>query len=119
LQVTYVPPKFPVEPKTQIEALLMENKLLDSGDRESYKKLYGHLSDSDINRLLAKRRKDKEEQVMFEADLEVKKGKLMQENGLDPLGKAEGKKPEGKEVDKVDIDNKMKHSTDSSLNQKK
>jgi hypothetical protein len=118
LQITYVPPKFPVEPKTHIETITMENKILDTGDKETYRKLYPHLSEPDIAKLIKDRRKDKEDQELFETDLLIKKVKAMEANDVDPmllLGKQS--KPEGEDGPKVakpKIDNKTKHSQDSA-----
>lgn len=120
LEITYVEPKFPVDPKTQMETLIIENKILDAGDRESYKKLYPYLSEQDIDKLIKKRRKDKEEQMEFDTELSVKMGKKYTAAGLDPppeLGSTP--KPEKDEVGKVKIDNRAKHSEKSSVQPKK
>jgi hypothetical protein len=88
LEVTYVQPHFPVDPKTNIETILMENKLLDTGDRESIRKLYPHLNDIEVNKIVKERRKDKEEQALFETELQIKTAQLMQDSGLDSAGGA-------------------------------
>lgn len=123
LQITYVPPKFPVEPKTHIETITIENNLLDSGDKETYRKLYPHLGEPDINKLIKERRKDKEDQQIFEAELLVKKVQTLQAAGVDPMflmGKESkpdpitGSKPGAPKIAKPKIDNKAKHSADSA-----
>ena len=114
LEVTYVEPKFPVDPKTQMETLAMENKILDEGDRESYKKLYPHLPDADINKLIDKRRKDKTEQAEFQAELNIELAKMYKEAGLEPPAELAASKKEEPKVGKSKIDNKAKHSADSS-----
>lgn len=82
LQVTYKAPEFPVDPKTKKEDLIMEQKILDSGDILSIKKLYPHLSEQDIQKMLKARRKDKMEQAKFEAEVQVEQTKILQEAGI-------------------------------------
>jgi hypothetical protein len=125
LKVTYVKPEFPTDPKTELETLMIQNKLLDSGDRASFRKLYPHLDDIEINKLLSTRRKDKMEQSIVDAEVEVAKAKVMIQAGLDPkitntTTKTEGdnKRDEkldvgGKEPEAPKMDNRMKHSQDS------
>ncbi len=120
LEITYVEPKFPVDPKTQMETIIIENKILDSGDRESYKKMYPYLSDQDINKLIKKRRDDKAEQVTADTDLAVEMGKKFLAAGLEPppeLGSTP--KPEKDGVGGTKIDNRAKHSEKSSVQPKK
>lgn len=136
LEVTYKTPEFPVDPKTKKEDLLMEQKILDSGDTFSIKKLYPYMSDAEINQMLTKRRKDREKQMEFETELEVKKAQMLLEAGVFTLQETESagignskvsktKSMTGQppapgagstpgEVPKPKIDNRLKHSTDSS-----
>jgi hypothetical protein len=125
LEVTYKQPSFPVDPKTNIETLLMENSLLNQGDRGSYKKLYPHLSDSDIDVLIKRRREDKLEQAMFDSKIRVQTGKMLLKAGLSPSVETAGKNnPQDKKaqdteevtkkVTKPKIDNRAKQSENSS-----
>jgi hypothetical protein len=128
LSVTYKTPEFPVDPKTKKEDLIMEQKLLDTGDTHVIKKLNPHLADSDIAKLIKNRRKDKEDQAKFEAELEVQKAKILQEAGIftsqtsstASVGTSRATesntstaKPEG-DTTASKIDNRAKHSEESS-----
>lgn len=126
LEITYKIPEFPVDPKTKKEDLMMESKLLDSGDIHIISKLYPHMSEVEIKKLIKKRRKDREDQAMFEAELQTKTGQLLQDAGLDPAtGESPSdKKPGGqigakKDVTAPKIDNRAKHSEESSKQPKK
>lgn len=140
LEITYKIPEFPVDPKTKKEDLMMESKLLDSGDIHIISKLYPHMSETEIKSLIKKRRKDKEDQTIFEAELMVKAAEITSEAS----GPVDDKKhkyvkkagdsgkysyiyedDKGKEhqinrkysvddVAKPKIDNRAKHSEDSS-----
>lgn len=121
LDVTYVQPKFPVDPKTQIETIIMENKVLDEGDRLTYKKLYPYLNDEDIDVMIKQRRKDKLEQAKENAKVEVEKAKILAAAGMD-LDITSDSKVDAKggkqdkdamKITKPKIDNKAKHSEDS------
>lgn len=118
LSVTYKQPEFPVDPKTKMDTLAMENQVLDSGDRATYKKLYPHFSEEAINEYIEKRRHDKMEQAKFNASVSVEEAKIFKSAGLDPA-LAFGKQTKEKEgatskVAKPKMDNKVKHSVDSS-----
>ena len=119
LNVTYVTPKFPVDPKTEMESLAMENKLLDSGDRATFKRLYPYMSDADINKLLKQRRKDRKEQVEFEASIQIDTQKSFEEAGIKQSGIKQDIKKEGPQPEKSKIDNKAKHSENSSKQKNK
>ncbi len=99
----------------------MENKVLNSGDRESYKKLYPWMTDLEINKMIAKRRKDQQEQAEFETQLEIAAQKQCEEAGLEPKSKDKSKSStkEKDDMDEDDVsepkmDNRAKHSSDSS-----
>jgi hypothetical protein len=126
LEVTYRQPEFPVDPKTKIETLMIEQSLLDTGSRHIIKKLYPHLSEAEVNKLIKENRADKQEQTEHEADTQsVHAKKLKSELGDDVahamLGVKQEKKEDGakKKVAKSKIDNKAKHSADSSKQPKK
>lgn len=113
LEINYVEPKFPVDPKTQIETIIMENQVLDTGDRASYKKLYPWMPDTEINKMIKSRRSDKEETSMFEADMGIKVALSYEAAGIPMPGEKPAQKDDKKPT-KSKIDNKAKHSEDSS-----
>lgn len=118
LMVTYKQPEFPVDPKTKMDTLAMENIILDSGDRSTYKKLYEYMSEEAIDELIEKRRHDKMEQAKFDAEVMVAKAEEFKAAGLDPalaFGK-QTKEQDGpkSKIGKPKMDNKVKHSVDSS-----
>lgn len=153
LEITYKQPEFPVDPKTNIETLIMEGKLLDTGDIYTIRKLYPHLSDSDINKLIKERREYRKEQAIFEAELQAEIAEVQMEASLgkeessdasskqnkmkflrSELDDTTGQKvyiyenEDGKERKvksksqlkvKDSIDNKAKHSAQSSVQPKK
>ena len=124
LEVTYRQPEFPVDPKTKMETLVVENTLLDKGDRYTYKKLYPHLSDPDINKLIKERRSDKLEQAEADAKVESARATALKDELGDELAQSMmGMKPQEKKgdekVSKSKIDNKAKHSEESSKQPKK
>ncbi len=135
LEVTYKQPEFPVDPKTKKEDLLMEQKILDSGDKFAVKKLYPHLGDVEIAKIIKDRRKDRMDQAKFEAEVQVEQTKILQEAGIfttqnnssatigdtrttasstvtsQPKQDGEDKK----DAPKPKIDNRAKHSEKSSV----
>lgn len=126
LKVTYVEPKFPVDPKTEMDTIAMEGTIWDSGDTNAIKRMYPHLSESDIKKALRKRRKDKEEQVEADAMSEALRVKtLVKELGEEQAMMVLGGKSQQKEqeknakIGKAKIDNRIKHSQDSSKQPKK
>jgi len=116
LRVSYVQPEFPVDPKTNIETIMMENKLLEQGYKDAYRKLYPHLDDSEINKRIKTRRKEKLDQTVEDAKIIAAGAKEFESAGLDAAlyfgGKPQKEKEDG--VTKPKIDNKTKHSEDSS-----
>jgi len=138
LEVTYKEPSFPVDPKTKLETLVIESKLLDYGDRESYRKIYPHLSETDINKKIKQKRKDKLEQAKEDAKREVEVAKILVEGGISSAAEgssvASGRLTNKSTTDetitmapksspgsqgKVSVDNKAKHSEQSSVQKKK
>ena len=126
LKITYVEPKFPVDPKTEMDTIIMESQIWDSGDTQSIKKLYPHLSDSDIKKMFKQRRKDKEEQIVADAQAEAARVKtLTSELGEEKAKLVLGIKPESdtgtaeKKTAKAKIDNRVKHAADSSKQPKR
>src|SRR5690606_10085393 len=52
LHITYVDPQFPVDPKTRKEDIMMELKIVETGDRAAIKRLHPHMSDPEIDKLI-------------------------------------------------------------------
>ena len=116
LKITYRPPQFPTDPKTQMETIIMEQNILSTGDKIAYKKLYPHLSDADITKLIKEVRKNKMEQAKEDAKIEVAKAQIMQDAGfleLSDVGAPKADKSDEPKVSKPKIDNKAKHAEDS------
>ncbi len=129
LQVTYKTPEFPVDPKTKKEDLLMEQKILDSGDLFSIKKLYPYMSDADIKKLIVQRRADRMAQAKFEAEIQVEQSMILQEAGIftsqmttaGQIGDSKSStsssltaQPKDNGVTEPKMDNRLKQSTESS-----
>jgi len=120
LDITYKVPEFTVDPKTKKEDLMMEAKLLDTEDTHIISKLYPHMSEVEIKALVKRRRKDREDKIEFETEIQTKTGLALQANGLGPDGgpPAAGgfppKKGSDSDVPRPKIDNKAKHSEESS-----
>lgn len=112
LEITYIEPKFPVDPKTNMETIIIEQKIRESGDRQSYKQLYPWLSDADVKKAIKDTREDMQQRVQSQGEFELDVAKMFDANGLEhPLGPA---KKEDPKVGGNKIDNRAKHSEDSS-----
>lgn len=132
LKVTYRPPEFPTDPKTNMETIIMEQNILKTGDKVAYKKLYPYLSDKEIEKLVKKVRQNSLEQAEKDAELEVARAKILMEAGImkssnthsissnksskksDIILEKSEKEQEDVKISKPKIDNKAKHSEDSS-----
>jgi hypothetical protein len=112
LDITYKVPEFTVDPKTKKEDLMMEAKLLDSEDVHIIGKLYPHMSEVEIKKLITKRRKDRQDKAEFETQLQISSNISLQESGLAAPGPSS--KGEDLDVRKPKIDNRAKHSEESS-----
>ena len=125
LEITYKVPEFSVDPKTKKEDLMMEAKLLDTEDKFIINKLYPHMSDTEIDKLIKKRRKDREDKAEFDAQLQISTGLQLQDAGFDPDGSVVlnsgqgGSSSSGLNPTKSKIDNKAKQSEGSSIQPKK
>jgi hypothetical protein len=133
LEITYVEPKFPVDPQVKMNTIILEQKIVESGDREAIGKLYPHLKDPEIDDLIKDNRDDRIEKAKFEAKVDVEKAKILAKAGIvdakssdkSTFEKSESTseiKMEGKAesyAEKPKIDNRVKHSEDSSKQQKK
>jgi len=133
LEITYRDPEFPVDPKVKKEDLIMEQSILDTGDRHAIKKLYPHMSDVEIDKLIKDRQKDRLAEAKFQAKMEVEKVKILEEAGIfteqssatSSIGTSRTSKAstvtaqpkqdgKGGDVAKPKIDNRAKQATDSS-----
>ena len=139
LKITYIEPKFPTDPKTEKEDLMMEMNLLDTEDSHIISKLYPHFSLSDIKKLIRKRREDKVKKTLDDAHLQALVEGILPDKEEDPKSKKKhkyvtktgtpgtrtyvyddpvsGKQKEVHErgVTKPKIDNKAKHAEASSI----
>lgn len=114
LDITYRIPEFSVDPKTKKEDLMMEAKLLDTEDTHIIGKLYPHMSESEIQKLIKQRRKDRKDKAEFDTEIQAETGLTLQEHGLGPEGAPTPPEAGGMKVPKPKIDNKAKHSEESS-----
>lgn len=112
LEVTYREPEFPVDPKTRKEDLIMEAKILESGNKHIIGKLYPHLSESEVEKLVEKVRKDMKEQMVYLAEVGTETAEMYTSKGLNPPDTSPIK--EDKETSGVKVDNRAKHSENSS-----
>lgn len=82
LKITYKTPEFPTDPKTKMETIIMEQNILHTGDKVAYKKLYPHLSDKEIDKLVEQVRENKLEQAIKDSEVEVARAKILIEAGI-------------------------------------
>lgn len=113
LEITYKVPEFAIDPKTKKEDLLMEAKLLDTEDSHIIGKLYPYMSDIEIQKLIKRRRTDRQNKAEFDAELQVSTGLTMQEHGLGADGSPQPPDSVGK-IPGSKMDNRAKHSEESS-----
>lgn len=135
LEIDYVEPEFPVDPKTKVEQLILEKQILESGDRHSLQQLYKHKDSTELTKMIKDYRKDRLETAIFEAELKVTQAKILISAGIvdsetssktdigkqsSSISKSSKFTIEGMEdgdevtVSKPSIDNKVKHSQDAS-----
>ena len=115
LNVTYVPPEFPVDPMTKLQTIITEQQIWDTGDVYSVQKIYPHISEAEIKKTMEQRRKDIEKQAHHTADREIDIDKKKMDAGVipDPTEKEDNKPNVGK------VDNRVKHAEESSKQPKK
>lgn len=139
LIVTYKQPEFPVDPKTKKEDLLMEQKIINSGDTNAIKKLYPYKSDKEIKKIISINRKDRLEEELFKAEVSNKVNEKLEGNlktsaknsnsfqkpvvtskpnsnaVMDEMDKSVEESIEELGITKPKIDNRAKHSEKSSI----
>ena len=119
LQITYKKPEFPVDPKTQKEDLMMEQKLIETGDKRAIKKLYPYMSESDINKLIKSNRKDRLDEAKHDVEVIAEQVEALKEKGysedqaLQIVTNVSTKK-QSPDVTRPKIDNGAKHAEESS-----
>lgn len=119
LEITYVEPKFPVDPKTSMETIIIEQKIRETGDRWAFKQMYPWMDDSEIKKEIKQAREDQKDRIQSQGEFELDVAKMFDASGLEhPLGPAKKPDPVGG-VGKSKIDNRAKHSADSSKQPKK
>lgn len=110
VEITYIDPKFPVDPKTQMETIILEQTIRKSGDKYALRQLYPFMSEDDIESTIDETRENAAEQMTHDSDLQLGIAKKYDAAGLQFEGVAQ-KKPE---VTGSKIDNKAKHSQKSA-----
>jgi hypothetical protein len=111
LEITYVEPKFPVDPKTQMETIIIESKIRQTGDVWAYQQLYPWMSETEIKKSIKDARKDQEEHLLETTKSQLKVHKMYDDEGLQsPVAQPK----EELDVGGSKIDNKAKHSADSA-----
>ena len=111
LEITYVEPRFPVDPKTQMETIIIEQKIRQTGDKQAYKQLYPWMTDADITKAIKDTRADHAEQKLSEAETELEIAELYDSKDKEYAGVPS---KQDIAVSGSKIDNKAKHSSDSS-----
>lgn len=115
MEVTYIEPKFPVDPKTNMETITMESNILSTGSRRAFKKLYPWMGNADINKIIKQQRSDSEEQMKAEADVVLDIANKFKAAGLEPPDVALLKP----DTQVTGSDNKVKHAESSSKQPRK
>lgn len=118
LEITYVEPSFPVDPQVKMNTIILEQQIMDSGDRASVKKLYPHLTEAEIDQLIKVKRKDKLEQAKFDAKVESERNKILSESAQDDINGEQSQQSDldekAEKIKNSKKDNKVKHSEESS-----
>lgn len=112
LDITYIEPKFPVDPKTQMETIIIEQKIRMTGDTAAYKQLYPFLTDIEIKKAIEKTREDKEANMEADSDFQLEQSKKYAAEDLEYPGVTSKNPDIG--IGGSKIDNRAKHSEDSS-----
>lgn len=108
LDVHYVEPEFVTDPATKINALKQEQEILMTGNTALIKKLYPHLDDAGVAEKLEQFHKDR----LAQAERDVEVTNYVVENSTEIVEDEKGKKVAGS---KPKIENKAKHSRESSV----
>jgi hypothetical protein len=111
LEITYIEPKFPVDPKTQMETIIIEQKIRQTGDKQAYKQLYPYLSEAEIKKAIKETRDDNKEKLADEADFQLELAKKYETAGMVYNGITSN---EGPSVTGAKIDNRAVHSQKSA-----
>jgi hypothetical protein len=111
LEITYVEPTFAVDPQTKINVLEGQRKVIESGDRRAIKELFKHMDNKQIDELIKSSHKDRLEQA--------ERNKEIQEILVDPEEESMAPKAKGSKSSISGLDNRMKHSEESSVQTKK
>lgn len=119
LQITYVEPQFPIDPLTKVNLIEGQRKIIETGDKRAIKVLFKHLSDEQIDEVIAKHHRDRLAQTKRELEILVLQAETMEEHGIIENDVKNGMKSstvkaEGADKSVSKQDNKFKQSEDSS-----
>jgi hypothetical protein len=114
LEITYIEPKFPVDPKTQMETVIIEQKIRETGDRQAYRQLYPYLTEQEINKAIKETRDDMKDRIQSQGEFDLNVAKMFNEQNLSNSITSSDKQSQDKEVTGSKIDNRAKHAEDSS-----
>jgi hypothetical protein len=116
LEITYIEPKFPVDPKTQMETIIIEQKIRETGDRQSYRQLYPHLTEVEIKKAIKETREDMKETAEAKGEFQISVQKMFADEGLagSDVSYKEDKQNKDEGVSGTKIDNRAKHAENSS-----
>lgn len=117
LEITYIEPRFPMDPKTQMETIIIEQKIRQTGDTYAYKQLYPWMSEEEIKKAVKKTQQEMAENAKFQGEIELDIAKTFDSAGLQRDGSP--KKETGPEASGAKIDNRAKHAEDSSKQKNK
>lgn len=109
LEIYYVEPEFAMDPVSKMNILKGEQEILLTGNRRLIRKLYPHLDDMGIEKVISEFRSDRMEQT--ESDMEI-------ENTIADLAPElpeEGSAPAKSKIPKPKIANRAEHAKQSSI----
>lgn len=119
LEITYVEPQFPVDPLTKVNVIEGQRKIIQSGDKRAIKELFKHLSEEQIDEMIAKFQKDRLAQTKRELEILILQAETMEEAGIEEDSQktqftSSTVKATGADKSVSKQDNKAKHAEDSS-----
>lgn len=113
LEITYIEPKFPVDPKTNMETIIIEQKIRQTGDTWAYKQMYPWMTEQEIQKAIKDSRKEMAETAKVQGEVDLEIAKMFDSAGLEVTGKPK-KEDKDPKASGSKIDNRAKHSEDSS-----
>lgn len=120
LDIVYVDPQFPIDPMTKVNMIQAEMAIIETGDKRAIKELYKWMDDKQVDELIKKHQEDRVAQAERNAEVMKIDAEANMSLGLGPDGKPippapfGGTKAKGADKSVSKLDNKFKHSVDSS-----